>query len=84
MRTMISLLSLGTTSKFSSNKLDKSITSFFSPAKLSERSKDELAMALIRAFIAGQVPFSVMDDFYFQEFVQMLKPQWSIPSSKNV
>ena len=77
-------VSLDTTSKRSSSKCDKSITSFFSPAKLSERNKDELAMALIRAFIAGQVPFRVMDGFYFQEFVRMLKPQWSIPSRKTL
>ena len=77
-------LSLGTTSKCSSSKLDKSITSFLSPAKLSERNKDELAMALARAFTAGQVPFCVMDGFYFQEFIQMLKPQWSIPSRKTL
>ena len=77
-------VSLDTTSKRSSSKCDKSITSFFSPAKLSERNKDELAMALIRAFIAGQVPFRVMDGFYFQEFVRMLKPQWSITSRKTL
>jgi hypothetical protein len=77
-------LSLGTTSRCSSSNLDKSITSFFSPAKLSKRNKDELAMALVRAFIAGQVPFCVMNGYYFQEFIQMLKSQWSLPSRKTL
>jgi hypothetical protein len=25
-----------------------------------------------------------MDGYYFQEFIQMLKPQWSIPSRKTL
>ena len=56
-------LSLGTTSRCSSSKVDKSIPSFFSPAKLSKGNKHELAMALVCAFIAGQVPFCVIDGY---------------------
>jgi hypothetical protein len=63
------LVSLGATSKYSSAKLDKAITSFFSPTNPSKGNKYELAMALLRVCIAGQVPFCVLDGFYFQEFV---------------
>ena len=58
----------------------KSIKAFYTPAKLSEQEENALNVAFLLAVISGGVPFNFVDNYYFSEWVQMLKFSYNLPS----
>ena len=58
----------------------KSIKAFYTPAKLSEQEENALNLAFLRAVISGGVPFNFVDNYYFSEWVQMLKFSYNLLS----
>ena len=68
------------TSSSSSRKVDKSISSFFAPARISDQEANDLNLALLRSMISGGVSFNFVQDYWFAQFLHKLRPSYSLPS----
>ena len=62
------------------NTLQTGIQSYFGPVKLSIQKGNDYALSLLCAIIVGHVSLSFVDSFYFEEFIQKIKPNWIVPS----
>ena len=48
--------------------------------KLSIQIESEYALSLLCTIIVGHVSLNFVDSFYFEEFIQKIKPNWIVPS----
>ena len=62
------------------NKLQTGIQSYYGPVKLSIQMENNYALSLLCAIIVGHVSLNFVDSFYFEEFIQKIKPNWIVPS----
>ena len=60
------------------NKLQTGIQSYFGPVKWSTQMEDDYALSLYCAIIVGHLPLHFVNSFYFEEFIQKIKPNWII------
>ena len=42
--------------------------------------ENNYALSLLCAIIVGHVSLNFVDSFYFEEFIQKIKPNWIVPS----
>ena len=62
------------------NKLQTGILSYYGLVKLSIQMEKDYALSLLCSIIVGHVSLNFIDSFYFEEFIQKIKPNWIDPS----
>jgi hypothetical protein len=62
------------------NKLQTGIQSYYGPVILSIQMENDYALSLLCAVIVGHLSLNFVDSFYFEEFIQKIKPNWIVPS----
>jgi uncharacterized membrane protein len=62
------------------NKLQTGFQSYYGPVKLLIQMGNDYALSLLCAIIVGHVSLHFVDSFYFEEFIQKIKPNWIVPS----
>ena len=62
------------------NKLQTGIQSYYGPVKLSIQMENDYALSLLCAIIVGHVSLNFVDSFYFEDFIQKIKPNWIVSS----
>ena len=62
------------------NKLQTGIQSYYGPVKLSIQMENNSALSLLCAIIVGHVSLNFVDSFYFEDFIQKIKPNWIVSS----
>ena len=56
------------------NKLQTGIQSYYGPVKLSIQMENDYALPLLFAIIVGHLSLNFVDSFYFEEFIQKIRP----------
>ncbi|KAF8878979.1 hypothetical protein CPB84DRAFT_1751763 [Gymnopilus junonius] len=53
--------------------------SYMNPAKLNEKQKMKIEWSMLRMFICCAIPWNVMDNLFFEEFISTLSPNFTVP-----
>ncbi|KAF8871936.1 hypothetical protein CPB84DRAFT_1753800 [Gymnopilus junonius] len=53
--------------------------SYMNPAKLNEKQKMKIEWSMLRMFICCAIPWNVMDNPFFEEFISTLSPNFTVP-----
>ncbi|CAG4991880.1 unnamed protein product [Parnassius apollo] len=81
----VSVPSVQTTSDpQASNKIQSTLRMFANTKKLSTKQRKEIDDSLMLLFSKSFLPFSIVEDGYFQNFVAKLNPAYQLPSRKHV
>ena len=62
------------------NKLQTGIQSYYGSVKQSIQMENEYTLSLPFVMVVGHVSLHFVDSFYFEEFIQKIKPNWIVPS----